>query len=248
MEQHSGASWWGSLRALDARLPHRWLSWADSPGGTTTLASWANGHRALEGWAADELAHPISSSATDTMQAALVDLAQNGSADAGLTLLVQLRPGLVRLSQAARRWDWIMSHDVDDETQATFFEVLFQHRLDRRPRRIAANLLLDTRQKLWRRFPRSGPPTVTIDTASATGRAGDLNHGWVNEVEIWLHLRDGVLELPGTEASRRLTATMAYRAWIEGQPTTSIASELGVAPQTVSTRLYRLRRILRSSW
>jgi hypothetical protein len=75
-----------------------------------------------------------------------------------------------------------------------------------------------------------------------------MNHGWVNEVEIWLHLRDGVLELPGTDASRRLTATMAYRAWIEGQPTTSIASELGVAPQTVSTRLYRLRRILRSSW
>ena len=65
---------------------------------------------------------------------------------------------------------------------------------------------------------------------------------------MWLHLQDGVNGLPGSEASKRLTATMAYRAWIEDESTSAIAADLGVAPQTVATRLYRLRRILRAGW
>jgi DNA-directed RNA polymerase specialized sigma24 family protein len=253
----TGVTWWASLDALDHRLPERWLSWARSTDGVATINGWAAGHPPLRGWSSNDLVNPTSSQATDAMQAVLVELAQAGSAEAGLTLLVQLRPGLIRLARTAVHWEWMMSHDINEETQATFFEVLFRHRLDRRPKRIAANLLLDTRQRLWRRHPRSGPPTV-VTQAMGDGElwwSGDRPSGVgrnapspVQELEIRLHLADVLRRLPGSEASRRLTAMMAYRAWIEGHSTASIASELGVEPQTVSTRLYRLRRILRSSW
>ncbi len=259
VDQHtspSSTSWWRDLEALDHRLPDRWRAWGDSPAGGRTLADWQRHDPRLSGWSIDALTDPVSSPQTDAMQAALVALTQAGSAEAGLTLLVQLRPGLIRLARAARAWEWIMNHDVDDEVQATFLEVLFRHDLTRRPERIAANLLLDTRQKLWRRVPRAGPPTVGLTTVSGgdpgapdvAWSGSSSEPAWVEGVELWLHLRESVKGLGGTTASRQLTATMAYRAWIEDEPTTAIATDLGVAPQTVATRLYRLRRILRAGW
>jgi len=202
------------------------------------------------------MANPAAGARTDAMQATLVSMAQLGSAEAGITLLTQLRPGLVRLARTAAGWEWIHTHDVYDDVQATFFEVLYRHDLNRRPGRIAANLLLDTRQKLWRRVPHSGPPTVALSPLSCdgggthppSGSGGRSEPAWVASVEMWLHLQNGINELPGSDASKRLTATMAYRAWIEDEPTSAIAADLGVAPQTVTTRLYRLRRILRANW
>lgn len=249
--------WWLDLEPLDHRLPDSWLSWAESPRGGRVLARWVAGDGRLSGWRPAELANPTSGPRTDVMQATLVSLAQQGSAEAGITLLVQLRPGLVRLARSACGWEWIPNHDVSDEVQATFFEVLYRHDLERRPNRIAANLLLDTRQKLWRRVPRSGPPTVSLATSASVGLGLDWSEAvaarsgeppWVANIELWLHLQDGVNGLPGSDASKRLTATMAYRAWIEDESTSAIAADLGVAPQTVATRLYRLRRILRAAW
>ncbi len=252
--------WWRGLQALDHRLADRWLAWAESPDGAQVLSRWSLRHTHLADWQPEELVTPVSGQCTDRMQAALVAMAQADSAAAGLTLLVQLRPGLVRLGRAARQWDWIMSHDVSDEVQATFFEVLLGHNLERRPSRIAANLLLDTRQRLWRRLPRAGPPTVGLSTAAAgrdtAGRGLSVDPPWrptfegqwVEGVELRLALRDGVQSLPGSAASRALTATMAYRAWIHDEPMSAIAVDLGVAPQTVATRLYRLRRTLRARW
>jgi len=234
-----------------------------SPGGDRVLAEWREGHTPIADWKTADLANPVSGARTDTMQATLVSLAQDGSAEAGITLLTQLRPGLCRLARTACGWEWIPNHDVSDEVQATFFEVLYRHDLERRPNRIAANLLLDTRQKLWRRLPRSGPPTVSLGpapfgrtirdrpAAAGTGGAGGTGGtepAWVAGIELWQHLRESVNGLPGSEASKRLTATMAYRAWIEDESTSTIAADLGVAPQTVATRLYRLRRILRAGW
>jgi len=239
------AGWWVGLPALDPRLPTRWQHWALSVLGIETLARWALEDRALSGWSNEELVSPVGSGRTDTMQAALVSLAQGGSAEAGLTLLVQLRPGLIRLARTAANWEWIRVGDINEEVQATFFETLFRHDLGRRGHKIAANLLLDTRQKMWRSQPRSGPPTISIGDEPSPGHRPVPQ---VDEVGLWLHLREAVRDLPGSDESRQLTATMAYRAWIEEESSTTIARDLGVAPQTVSTRLYRLRRILRASW
>ncbi len=253
----NAVGWWLDLAPLDHRLAERWSEWARSPGGLRLLADWRRTHPQLAGWTVDDLATPTSGARTDAMQATLVSLAQSGSAESGITLLTQLRPGLVRLARSACGWEWILDHDVTDEVQATFFEVLYRHDLDRRPARIAANLLLDTRQKLWRRVPRAGPPTVAFTDSSDDGGPPSAHlrpdrissePSWVGGVEMWMHLQHGVNDLPGSEASKRLTAAMAYRAWIEDEPTTTIASDLGVAPQTVATRLYRLRRILRAGW
>ena len=232
MNQVGTAGWWLNLKALDRRLASRWLSWADSPAGSALLEGWTTRHPELRSWSHDDLVNPRYSPRTDAMQAALVSLAQDGSAEAGLTLLVQLRPGLSRLARTAAGWDWIMTHDVEEEVQATFFETLFGLDLNRRRRRIAANLLLDTRQKLWRRLPRSGPPTVDRpgqNLEQYSSRQTIPRH-WIDELEVWLHFRDGLNHLPGSEASRRLTATMAFRAWVEDEPTAAIAVDLGVAP------------------
>lgn len=255
--ERTAIGWWLDLEPLDHRLPDRWLTWAETPAGGRVVARWMERHDHLAGWCSAELANPVSGPRTDAMQATLVSLAQDGSAEAGITLLVQLRPGLMRLARSALGWEWISNHDVSDDVQATFFEVLYRHDLERRPNRIAANLLLDTRQKMWRRVPRSGPPTVSLAMASSDDRCLDRSEAladrggessWVAGIDLWLHLQDSVNGLPGSDESRRLTATMAYRAWIEDESTSAIAADLGVAPQTVATRLYRLRRILRARW
>ncbi len=75
-----------------------WRRWWQSRSAQQRWRRWAVREPALLGWTVDDLAHPVGSQRTDAMQAALVAMAQQGNGDAATTLLVQLRPGLIRLA------------------------------------------------------------------------------------------------------------------------------------------------------
>lgn len=218
-----------------------WWRWRNSRSGIGTWRRWASTDPALLGWSTADLEAPQSSSRTDAMQAALVELAQRGEGDAVTTLLVQLRPGLHRIV----RWVAASGHlswpDALDEVRAVFYETISRHPLERRPARIAANLILDTRQRLQR-------------TGIARPASADLVRHPVEPAEsgddplaallIGSVLRAGLARLPGSDESKQLTATIAFRAWILDQARTDIAEDLGLAPETVTTRLHRLRTIM----
>ncbi len=223
----------------------RWEQWLRSRRGRRCLAGWATHFPSLEGWTIEALSAPRWSEATDRMQHDLVALAQEGNGDAAITLLVQLRPGLLRLVRSRERAFGESRVESCDEVRAVFHETLYRHRLDRRPRRIAANLVLDTRQRLYRGVTPRSP--VTPPPGAASGRAGaGLRPGPGPEVvdSAWM-LRRAIERLPGSSRSRAITAEAAYRRWTLDQPRSEVAGALGLRPAALDTRLHRLRRVVR---
>lgn len=237
-----------SARLVDVDRWHRWLL---GRRGVDAWRRWSQEHQTLEGWSPAELLWPHGSERTDGMQAALVALSQDGEGDAAHLLLVQLRPGLTRLTRWAAgtgRWPW---EESTDEVRATFFETLYRHRLDRRPHKIAANLILDTKQRLHRSRP--GPTPGLRPTGDGRGTAADtetldaLATGHpdpTSDLAVRTTILAAVGRLPGSPSSRELTATVAYRAWILDQPRSTIAADLGLRSGTVAVRLHRLRALV----
>jgi len=194
------------------------------------------------------------------MQAALVDLAQSGDQEALTTLVVQLRPGLLRLLR------WVRASairtespsDTESEVLGTLTETVLDHSLQRRPRLIAANVLLDTRQKIWRaqgRAMRSRDAMARAAWSGVGGDGGPIGHG--ERPELRPDLAVGAIDLVGdvaaalgtlpvTASSRRLTAEVAYRAWILDEPSGAIAAQVGLRPDAVRARLSRLRSAVRA--
>ena len=216
-----------------------WRRWWQSRSGQRRWHIWSVAEPALLGWTVDDLANPVGSARTDAMQAALVALAKQGNGEAATTLLVQLRPGLHRLTRSAAASAHLPWPDAVDEVRAVFFETLCRHRLERRPHHIAANLLLDTRQRLTRAQRRSVGPAggpALVGSSPANADADPISRLLVTQV-----LRTGLDRLPGSEASKTLTATIAYRAWVLDEARSDIAEDLGIDPETVTTRLHRLR-------
>lgn len=267
-------------------ITRTWLRWVRSPRGGRTLRRWADDEPALAGWAAEDLASPRCGDRADAMQAALVRLAQAGDQAATSTLIVQLRPGLTRV--AWRAWHrrsagphpFASMADTRDEVLSAFGETLACHRLDRRPCRIAANLVLDTHQRLWRaagrddraaaaaaagRAVRSRPgwsgggsgsgagaggpgvgPGIGIEPALVAGAAGSPDEV-AGTLDLTAAVAAAIRRLPGSQASRQLSAELAFRAWILDEPSALIARELGLGRKTVDTRLCRLRALVRAS-
>ena len=223
---------------------HNWDRWAGTMQAARRLRRWALDEPALHGWALSELRQPQSSARTDAMQAALVRLSQDGDSNAVATLLTQLRPGLGSLSA------WLVRADprldrfdaAAAEVVSTCSETIMRHDLDRRPAKIAANLLLDTRQKLWRAVARERPSSCELPEAAAmTGETEVVSAtiDLVGSVARALH------RLGGSEPSRQLTAELAFRAWFLDEPSGEIAADLGLRGQMVRTRLCRLRTAVR---
>ncbi len=227
-----------------------WRRWLTGPRGRRAWIQWSRAHPALAGWEADTLARPRWSPAVDDVQRALVALSQQGHGRAATTLLVQLRPGLGQLVRSRQStWGETRAEAVD-EVRSAFYETLCRHPLERRPNRIAANLVLDTRQRLGRGAAagRRPPPVPDHDLTgrAAAGAAGEIDP--VGGLDPALALGRAVTRLPGSERSRALTAEAAYRAWILDQPHRLIADELGLDRAAVRARLHRLRAAVRHQW
>lgn len=225
-----------------------WERWLTSRSGRRCWASWAGPRPALAGWPIDELADPRWSPAVDRLQHELVGLTQLGHGRAATTLLVQLRPGLGRL---VRRQTLAgdTGGEAIDEVRSAFYETLCRHPLERRPRRIAANLVLDTRQRLDRsRGGRRGQGPIPTDAADLASDRPGWRADPLRRVLIGLTVSEALDALPGSDRSRAITATAAYRAWFLDQPHERIAADLGLERAAVRKRLERLRTAARRQW
>ncbi len=229
-----------------------WEIWMRSGKGARRLTAWAACDDALRGWSGAELRSPLASPRTDAMQAALVGLAQRADAYAVATLVVQMRPGLTTLANRAIGFDPRLADrtDATAEVLSAFGEVVLRHPLDRRPDKIAANLLLDTRQQLWRAGRRA---VLVAEAAELAARCGGSAAGLhshdpslrAEELDLIASVTDAIGALPGDEGSRRLTAQLAYRSWFLDESSHMIADDLGMGPEAVRVRLCRLRAVVR---
>lgn len=245
----------------------RWRSWYRSPVGAAHVRRWAVDRPALLGWEPPpagagtaatgnaSLEAPTASHRTDAMQAALVSLTGAGDQAAAVTLLVQLRPGLARLVRWLQVGGSIGRREAVDEVRSVFFEVLAGHCLERRPTSIAANLILDSRQRLTRdRRPLHvvrAPLDVTADIGVPHVGVVDIGVADVDGLTS-IHLVDTMRAaadtLPGSPSSRRLTVDLGYRAWVLGQSRSGIAQELAIGAPGVRSRLHRFRSAIRAQY
>jgi len=227
-----------------------WTQWTTSIRAARTLTRWAAEDPGLRGWTVDDLAAPRASSVTDTMQAALVSRAQAGERAAVLTLMIQLRPGLGALARWAERVDHRFGSPAEaaEEVVAVFGEVLMGHNLQRRPGKVAANLLRDSRQRIWRascRDARAAEAALNAAPIEACRAQSNRSDDWAMELDLAGIVGSALDDVSGSAASRRLNAELAYRAWILDEPGAAIAADLGVDHGAVRTRLSRLRRAMK---
>lgn len=263
---------WGDFCPLDHRAEQQWRRWATSRRGTQKLETWRRQFAANNGsntpgnpeqvrWSNGDLLALVSGPRTDRIQAFLVASAQSGDGDAVVTLTVQLRPGLLRLVQKSAlfqpfgnsigssiatpssRYPTSLT-DAKAEVLSAFQLVLMGHHLERRPVKIAANLLLDTRQQLSRDYRRATKicTVTTSSTKSASEQPVGDHAKFADELSV---LRSTLAAMPGTTASRHLTSELAIRSWILEESNSSIAKQLSISNQVVNTRLHRLRELLK---
>ncbi len=177
------------------------------------------------------------------MQAALVELAQSGDHAAMLTLLNQLRPGLWCLARHGR---WAVRDGPvpgPDDVVAVACERVLLHPLDRRPRSIAANIVLDTRQRLCR----SRRARVTHPLVACTAPAVDEPEVRSTDLDLLERLACALHATGADPRSRRLSAEVAYRAWILDESAPTIAASVGLRPDAVRARLSRIRAAVRAA-
>ncbi|MGH1491041.1 MAG: hypothetical protein ACRBK7_16875 [Acidimicrobiales bacterium] len=224
---------------IDTADRRRWLA---SREGRRRWAQWSRTQPALLGWSTLDLLSPVGSARTDSMQAALVSVAQRGDGEAALLLLAQLRPGLTRICRWATASGWWPPPDSVQEVRAAFFETLCRHSLDRRPNKIAANLVLDTRQRVQR--SQLAPPNLDSLDDQSTSRGFDPTGDLADNLAVLSTVRSAIAGMPGSVASRRLTADLAYRVWFLDEPRAAVAADLGIGDQTIAVRLHRLRSVI----
>lgn len=205
---------------------------------------WANVDAALAGCSIDTLRDPQWSATVDQMQKALVRIAQSGDELALRTLVVQLRPGLGRIvaRQHRRRQAIGGAHDPEAEVLSVFAEVVLGRDLDRRPDKVAANLLADTHQRFWRDSQRRDRELAALTRlrrpAATPGVDGGLDEV-STRIDAVATLASALAQVP--EEQRGLTATLAVRAWIGDESRDELATDLGLSAGTVRSRLCRFR-------
>jgi len=176
------------------------------------------------------------------MQAVLVNLAQGGEQAAMLTLLHQLRPGLWCLARRGRAAIGDGRFPTPDDVAAVACETVMRHPLDRRPTSIAANLLLDTRQRLHRALI-AGDCTTLRECHASPVDEPEVRSDDLDLLDRLAKVLDG---LTTDSRSRRLSAEVAYRAWILDESAPTIAATVGLRPDAVRARLCRIRAAVRA--
>lgn len=235
--------------SLTHRLDNEWLHLVGSPATTEALASWGRLEPALAGWSdLDSLRAAVHNRADleqgDRILAALVRLAAvtgHGDVLAARVMLQLLVPGAIRLGQglAAMVGDQLASE------AAVFAELTILIRTypwQRRPRRIAANLLLDCRQRLTRTHHRTRPEISAglslHDPTATTGADGDGRLA-LHDL-LWWARRRGILS--------RFEAQLLVASHVADIPMSQLVSRFGRSRSTLFTirasAEERLRRAL----
>lgn len=216
---------------LVRRLEAEWQSFATSRASTATLARWAGGYPALAGFADLNAVRAATEdrsdkNRSDAVLAALVRLAARDGGDEPLAVRVLLQlllAGAVRLAQriAAVTGDAV---EAEADVLAELTALIRTYPWRRRPRRIAANLLLDCQQRLSRaaRRDRGSVPVglLPVDEDEPDPRAGREADERVEVIDLFLWAqRHGVL------SPREALLLAAHR--VDELPVRQLAGRLG---------------------
>lgn len=176
-------------------------------------------------------AHPAES---DRVLLALATRAVAGDDLAARVLLQLLLPGTRSL---ARRW-WALG-DADERAAAAVAAVYHRIRhypCERRPGRVAANILMDAAQELRRAVPR----LVAVPSGEAAERERDERAGGdVAGIHPAVELTELLREAVAAGVVERDDAELIARSRIAGHRVADIATQRGLRPRTLWDRRQR---------
>jgi len=212
---------WGRL-ALDTSVARRLSEVCVVAGGARSLGELERFVRAADAPTAD------------AVLAALAARAAGGDYLAARVLLQLLLPGVRRL---ARTW-WALG-DAEERAAAAVaavYERIVRYPIARRPRRIAANILMDAGQDLRRSLARRPAPQDPLPTGLEAAEATSTHPG----IELAETLADAVGE--GLVSSSDAQLIAASR--IVGTPLREIALRTGAKLRTLQWRRRRAETVL----
>jgi hypothetical protein len=186
-------------------------------------------------------AHPAEA---DRVLLGLVRRAVAGDALAARVLLQLLLPGTRAL---ARRW-WALG-DADERAAAAVTAVYHRIRhypIERRPGRVAANILLDAAQELRRAVPK----LLATPSADPAAQAAVLDRGWTVHGPVEhpaVELTEVLADAVAAGIVERGDAELIARSRIGGQRVADIAQHRGLRPRTLWDRRQRAEDALVSA-
>ena len=184
----------------------------------------------------------------DQHLARIVSRARDDASAARLLLHV-LRPGLRSLAGRLTRTH--PQADADDELLAIAWEKIRCYPIERRPRSIAANILLDTR-KQYLRWIDKGLPWINLedlaDTSALLIATASAEEELLNAEPVSLQLVHSQLVSAMTDGTITPTAAeIIWRTRIEGEPECDVAADYGVKLRTLQRRRQRAERRLEAA-
>jgi hypothetical protein len=227
-----------STRTAPASLTHRldaeWRHLVSSPATAQALVRWSRLEPAIESLSDLEQLRATVHDRTniergDSILAALVRLgAVSGHGDllAARVVLQLLVPGAIRLAQSLAP----MVGDQATSEAVVFAELTILIRTypwERRPRRIAANLLLDCRQRLVRSHDRTRPEiSAGLSLYDANAATDGDNRSALPDVLWWAHRR-GILS--------RFETQLLFASHVADIPMNQLVSRFGRSRSTLFT-------------
>jgi hypothetical protein len=181
----------------------------------------------------------------DRLLIRLVGRAQDDVAAARLLLHV-LRPGLRTLAHQLER---LYPHtDPDEELVAIVWEKIRTYPINRRPRAVGANILLDTR-KHYRRLVGETEPWVTLDELESAGALRKARPSAEHEVldAEAAGMRDVRARLVSAATDGTITPVAARIIWrtrIGGEPDHAVAADFAMNVRSLQRRRQRAERRL----
>ena len=231
--------------AFDA-LDRSWTTLVRSHEATAALERWST-TPSLVAPSLDALVEAIWAANRALADRACADLAARAAADptAARTLLQVLRPGLRHLG---RRLAFGGSFDdVDHELLALAWELIRTYPIDRRPRAIAANILLDVRKRYVRQVLTASRSAVSLESVPESGWAAArsaeheaLDADGPSLRRAHQRLRSAVDN--GTVS--RASASVVWRTRVQQDHDADVAAEMGVNLRTLQRRRQRAERQL----
>jgi hypothetical protein len=218
--------------STDRGAPRRLRGVCDAAGGAMSLGDVERFVRA---------AHPADA---DRVLLALVRLAVAGDALAARVLLQLLLPGTRAL---ARRW-WALG-DADERAAAAVTAVYHRIRhypIERRPGRVAANVLLDAAHELRRAVPK----LLATPSADPAAQAAVLDRAWTMHRSVEhpaVELTEVLADAVAAGIVERDDAELIARSRIGGQRVADIAQHRGLRPRTLWDRRQRAEDALVSA-
>jgi hypothetical protein len=225
---------------LFTKLDEEWQTLGASKAAGAALRRWASEHGALQGFnSVRELVqfvqHSDDRARGNAIAAALARLARS-DAFAARTFLQVVLYGLIRIAADFRT----ATHSDEDAASTTIafaYERIRTYPIDRRPRSVIANVLLDTRQAVSRSLcKRRVTEVLTADVRRAT--SGDSEESATNEL---LSLLDEAVRM------RRLRiedAQLIALTRVADVPTSHLAEVRGARPQSLRRRRLRAEAAL----